>query len=66
MHAVKTHKRCDKCNKDSVGSWYIWLEIGSMPKARALETFEKYNSIQEATGSWNFRFKTSMSSLYSS
>ena len=49
----KTHKRCDKWNKESVGSLYLWLEIGSMPKAGVLETFEKYNSTQEATGSWN-------------
>ena len=32
----KTHKRCDKSNKESVGSSYL-LEIGSMPKVGALK-----------------------------
>ena len=49
----KTHKRYDKCNRESVGSWYLQLEIGSIPKDKASETFENYNSIQESTGSWN-------------
>ena len=36
----KTHKRCDKCNKESVGCWYLLMKIGNMPKAGALEAFK--------------------------